>query len=388
MLCKRCRAELSDNSIYCHICGKKQVSQPRRRPHRCKSQGTITKLPGNRKNKYWARLPLDTASSLTERKSIGCFPTYNDAAEALAKAMYIHDAEMCKFENYTLQDLYEHFIQGNYFCSLSKSGQSAHRSAWAHLSSISQVLVSNITKETFQHPIDELQKTGKKRETMAKVRNLCSLLCHEAMGMGLLLTNFGKLVQLPSNDRSSALPFSSIDLKKIWSKADEGDATAAAVLIMNYTGMRPGELLSLDISTHIHKHGNQIYFMTGSKTKAGKNRIIPIPDILYVHIDSLINGRVHGPLVAATGGGFYRLDNWRPRCFNRLMNELSLVGYTPYSCRHTYADIQKRRNIDPEIMMVILGHEDYSTTVEFYHSTTDEDLDRIFSAVDGITRPK
>ena len=70
------------------------------------------------------------------------------------------------------------------------------------------------------------------------------------------------------------------------------------------------------------------------------------------------------------------------------MEELSLVGYTPYSCRHTYADIQKRRNIDPEIMMVILGHEDYSTTVEFYHSTTDEDLDRIFSAVDGITRPK
>ena len=70
------------------------------------------------------------------------------------------------------------------------------------------------------------------------------------------------------------------------------------------------------------------------------------------------------------------------------MEELSLTGHTPYSCRHTYADIQKRRNIDPEIMMVILGHEDYSTTVEFYHSTTDEDLDRIFSAVDGITRPK
>jgi len=70
------------------------------------------------------------------------------------------------------------------------------------------------------------------------------------------------------------------------------------------------------------------------------------------------------------------------------MDELSLLGHTPYSCRHTYADLQKRRKIDPEIMMEIMGHEDFATTVEHYHTTTDEDFDRIFSAVDGISRPK
>lgn len=70
------------------------------------------------------------------------------------------------------------------------------------------------------------------------------------------------------------------------------------------------------------------------------------------------------------------------------MEQLGLSGHTPYSCRHTYADIQKRRKINPEIMMEIMGHEDYATTVEHYQTTTDEDLDRIFSAVDGISRPK
>ena len=248
--------------------------------------------------------------------------------------------------------------------------------------------VSKITKETFQRPIDALQKTGKKRETLAKVRNLTSLLCQEAMGMGLLVTNYGKLVQLPRNDSAGALPFTSAELKKIWDKADKGDTTAAAVLILSYTGMLPGELLSLDISTHIHSHGQQRYFKTGSKTEAGKDRIIPLPEILSKYVNCLIGDRVSGPLVAATGGGFYRLDNWRPRCFNKLMNELNLSDHTPYSCRHTYADIQKRRNIVPEIMMVIMGHEDYATTVEHYHTTTDEGLDRIFSAVDGICRPK
>ena len=206
--------------------------------------------------------------------------------------------------------------------------------------------------------------------------------------MGLLVTNYGKLVQLPRNDRSSALPFSSKELKQIWLKADSGDLTAASVLILIYTGMRPSELLSLEISTHINYHGTRMYFKAGSKTEAGKNRIIPIPEVLNNCIYMLKEGRCQGPLVATTGGKFYRLDNWRPRCFNRLMDELGLFDHTPYSCRHTYADIQKRRNIDPEIMMEIMGHEDFSTTVEFYHTTTYEDLDRIFSAVDGIRRPK
>ena len=287
-----------------------------------------------------------------------------------------------------MQDLYDHFIQGNYFSSLSKSGQGAHKSSWTHLSSISQVLVSNVTKETFQHPINMLQKSGKKRETLAKVRNLCSLLCQEAMGLGLLVTNYGKLVQLPRNDSCSALPFSSSEIKKIWLKADAGDITATSVLILIYTGMRPSELLSLEISTHIYYHSTRMYFKTGSKTDAGNNRIIPVPDAILKYILLLINGRTHGPLVATTGGKFYRLDNWRPRCFNRLMAELELSDHTPYSCRHTYADIQKRRKVAPEIMMEIMGHEDYATTVEHYHTTTDEDLDRIFKAVEGITRPK
>lgn len=388
MICKSCGTPLSEDSVFCHLCGKKQLSQHKRHFHRCKSQGTITKLSGRRKNLYWARLPVDYSTGYPTRKSLGCFPSYNEAAEALAKAMYTQNEIPDLRQTFTLQDIYDRFIDSNYYLSLSKSGQGAHRTAWKHLSRISQVPICNVTKATFQRPIDDLYRMGKKRETLAKVRNLSSLLCQEAMGMGLLVTNYGQLVQLPKNDSSGAVPFSSVELKLIWSEADKKNNTAAAVLILNYTGMRPSELLNLEISKNLFIYGDRRYFKTGSKTEAGKNRIIPIPDILNNSLDSLIDNRTSGPLVTAPGGGFFRLDNWRPRCFNVLMKELSLSGRTPYSCRHTYADIQKRRNIDPEIMMEIMGHEDFSTTVEFYHTTTDEDLDRIFSAVDGIIRPK
>ena len=202
-----------------------------------------------------------------------------------------------------------------------------------------------------------------------------------------LSVNYGMLVQLPKTDTKPSKPFSSADLRLLWSAVDSGNKDAMTVQTMNYTGMRPGELLSVDIAEHLRIGGEFWYIQTGSKTTAGKNRIIPIPQILHQPILTLIGGRESGPLIAAEQGGFYRLDTWRPKHFNLLMESLGLSGYTPYSCRHTYADLQKRRKTDPEVVMRIMGHADYSTTVERYHTTTDEDIARICETVDDICRP-
>ena len=150
--------------------------------------------------------------------------------------------------------------------------------------------------------------------------------------------------------------------------------------------MRPGELLSTDIAAHLHIDGPSWYIQHGSKTAAGRNRIIPLPKILHPIIEQLVDSRTSGPLIAAEQGGFWRLDNWRPRRFNPLMERLGLYGYTPYSTRHSYADLQKRRQVAPEIMMEIMGHRDYATTVEKYQTTTDEDIARICIAADGFER--
>ena len=389
MTCKYCKIQLPDNAIYCYVCGKKQVIQSCKHRHRAHAEGTITKLPGHRSSPYWARLPADYSTGTVVRKSIGVFPTYKAASEALAKAIYELETDSSNTkETITLQTIYELFINSHYYEGLSKSAQSSHRIAWNHLENCWHIPIANVNKETFQKIINTLNLKGYKRETLAKIRNLASLLCKEAMGQGLITINYGQLVQLPKADSNAAKPFSNQDLKTIWNAADNGNKDAMSVLILTYTGMRPTELLNADIAIHLHKEGNYHYFQTGSKTKAGTNRIIPIPSILNYIINCLIADRSEGPLIVAEKGGFFRLDNWRPRHFNVLMTNLNLTGYVPYSCRHTYADIQKRRNIAPEIMMEIMGHEDYSTTVERYQTTTAEDIARICSAVEGLERPK
>lgn len=387
MDCKYCHKDIPNDAKYCHLCGKQQTVQPKRhRRHRPQSQGTITKLSGQRATPYWARLPADYSSGIPVRESVGCYPTYAAAAEALSKALYTPEQVEKKQESVTLQNIYDRFIASHYFENLSKSAQGSHRTAWTYLSKCATVPVSNITRDTFQVPIDDMRNLGMKRESMAKAKNLASLLCKEAMGMGLITVNYGQLVQLPKTDTEPAKPFSSAQIKLLWDAADSNDKDAMTVLVLIYTGMRPGELLSTDIAVHLHIDGPYWYIQHGSKTAAGRNRIIPLPKILHPIIAQLVDSRTSGPLIAAEQGGFWRLDNWRPRRFNPLMEHLGLEGYTPYSCRHTYADLQKRKQVAPEIMMEVMGHRDYATTVNKYQTTTDEDIERICKAADGFER--
>lgn len=387
MGCVYCHTALPNNALYCPQCGRKQRSTPRPRRHRprARSEGSIVKLSGKRRLPYWARGPAEYDGNTVTRPSLGCYATYAEAAEALGRSKYAPKSTPA--EIITLSTMYDRFISSHYHDALSPSAQSSHRTAWKHLSPCANTPIHSINKETFQMPIDELARHGLKRETLAKVRNLCSLLCKEAMGLGLMTVNYGQLVQLPKADKSTILPFSSAELKLIWSKSDSGDKRAMAVLLMCYTGMRPGEMLGLRIEQHLHRANSYRYFRTGSKTEAGRNRIIPIPSIISHIVTNLVNGRTEGPLVAAEQGGHYRLDNWRPRCFNTLMEELHISSHVPYSCRHTYADLQKRRQVAPEIMMEVMGHEDYAITVEHYQTTTEDDIIRICEAVNGLERP-
>ena len=388
MICKYCHTSLPEDATYCHHCGKRQCAQvARRHARRPQSHGSITKLSGRKHNPYWARLPADYSTGVPIRQSLGCYPTYKAASEAISIAISKPKA-LPTSSTATLTDIYHHFIAGQYYCSLSLSAQRTHRTAWTHLSSIALVSISNINMDILQQPLIALHSAGRKRATLAKVRNLCSLLCREAIGMGLMQTNYGHYIQLPKDDTIPAKPFEHTALQHIWTVADSGDFDAMSTLLLIYTGMRPIEMLSIDISLHLHTTGTYQYVQIGSKTRAGNNRIIPIPAILKPIISALIGTRTAGPLISAPKGGHYRVDTWRSRCFRPLMDRLGLIGYTPYSCRHTYADLQKRRQISPEIMRLIMGHEDYATTVERYHTTTDEDILSICNAVDGITRPE
>ena len=177
--CPKCKKPTVDDASFCAYCGKRLAPLPRRVRPRTEGQGSITKLSDDRAKPYWARLPAEYDNLHVQRRSIGCYKTYKEAAEALAKAMYVEQESAQR--GLTLGDLYEGFIETKYFAQLTPQSQAGHRNSWRDLQAAAKVPVKQINRDTLQQIIDTAEKRGLKRETLAKIRNLASMLCREAM---------------------------------------------------------------------------------------------------------------------------------------------------------------------------------------------------------------
>ncbi|MDL2214212.1 site-specific integrase [Clostridia bacterium OttesenSCG-928-O13] len=401
MKCKTCRKEIPNEHIYCGFCGKKQIRQSKKRKKRPKGTGTITCVAGLAKP-FMARLPSIGKGKRCKQPLLGYFATYEEADLALyaeIKKGRIDKAGM------TLKDLWSQFSSGEYFDSLSSAGQGNHRAAWNYLNPIGGIKVSAIATDTFQSVVRGMSYTKKvkipgspadnpeyenieithKRASKLKVRNLASLLCKEAMGLGIMLVNYGALVKLPKDDTEETLSFPPSILKLLFEKRES--EVARIVLCYCFTGMRPGEIFLLNVED-IHL-GPPDYCIGGIKTEAGRNRIIPIPPLVKPFFQQAINGRSKGPLFVNAAGGHYDLNNWRKREFVPFLEANNIdSGYTPNSGRHTFYTMNRRRKeVSPEIMMEIMGHEDYATGMENYNHWTEDDILEIYNAIAGLTLP-
>ncbi len=81
MICKKCKKEIADDSIYCNYCGKKQTAAPKTR-HRKRAHGTGTIRKDTRyKNPYIAIAPATPNGK--GRQYIGAYPDMKSAQAAL-----------------------------------------------------------------------------------------------------------------------------------------------------------------------------------------------------------------------------------------------------------------------------------------------------------------
>ena len=127
---------------------------------------------------------------------------------------------------------------------------------------------------------------------------------------------------------------------------------ADIVLMLIYTGMRPSELLKMECA---NVNLEERCMVGGSKTEAGKNRVIPLHDDIL-------------PLVAARmelGNKYlitYKTD--KPPTLQQfrvymhdplLVNKMDLM-HLPHDGRHTFATFAHRFRIDKLIEKKIMGH--------------------------------
>ena len=355
MQCIKCRAEIPASGSYCPFCGKKQIPEKRKALKRTNGMGTVYKLQGRRKRPWVAA---------KNRVIIGYYERKQEAQEALER---LAGKDLTERYNMTFKEVFEEWKKEHYKEIDSSSIRSYDR-AYDVFESLHDKKFRKLRKSDFQEVID--QHMDKTHSTVSKYKHLITQMSRWAIREELIVTNFASFVTVPEKEKSKKPIFSDEDIKKL---EEDGSETARIILMLLSTGMRIGELFSLPV-----KDCHQKYVVGGEKTEAGRDRVIPIRPEGREHF-SYFAERAKGDLLLSGHAGEHDKDNFRKREYYPLLNRLGIEKKTPHATRHTYATRAVMEGTKPELLQLILGHEDYAFTVNTY---TNIAVDELIAAVE------
>lgn len=330
--------------------------------------GAVIKLPGRRRKPWAFVVTVGWAEDGKQiRKLKGTFATRAEANRA--RDHYNQFPTAAKLDM-TLEALYDKWSE-SYFLNIGEQTASDYKNAWKRLSRLANREVRTIVKDDLQDIVDEMKKEGKSRSLMEKYKTLCGLLWDEALANRLTDHNYGKMIKLPKSRKPKKPTFNDMQLLELKKAADAGNKWAGTIMILNYTGMRPQEMLTLtrfnlDVDTRV--------ITGGIKTDAGRDRSIPISPKIWPYFGYWLANP--GPRLIHRDGTPIGVDYYRKHIFyptlERLGIDFKAFGLTPYSCRHTFATLLNRAGANKKSIQELMGHEEYSTTAGYTHPDLDE----------------
>ena len=348
MECVKCKKEIEADSVYCRFCGKKQITERKYRK-RANNTGTIYKREGNLASPWIAK---------KNNVYIGAFKTRTEAQKALER---ITDIDVNDKYNMTFAQVYERW-EAERKREISDKMLKNYQLAYKQCETLHPMKMRKILRSDYQAAIIALEAQGKSKSTCNKLRVLLGQLGRWAMEEGITLTNPAEELTTVAKQKSTRETFSEDEIKKI----KESKLPAADIaLILISCGCRPGELFSVPLVNCREDH-----FIGGSKTEAGKNRVIPIgPDGIaaYKKIRAKAIADKKQLLIDGYSGKNKTAPNYTKRDWKELMEELGIGGLTPYSCRHTFITRAIRSGMDLPKLEAIVGHVDRETTRIYTH---------------------
>ena len=220
-----------------------------------------------------------------------------------------------------------------------------------------------------------------KRSVCEKIKSLGSMLCKYAMQDDLMNKNYALLLELPPTDSNETIPFTDEEIDILFENDSIDDIKV--ILMMIYCGFRPNEFLSLQRKDIDIEQG---FIRGGSKTEAGKNRIVPIHDKVLPYYKYFVD-KGNPYLIVTQNNTKYSIGNWRRRHFYRPLEQIGILNgeedkhVTPYSCRHTFATLCERAGVNENILTKMIGHTTKKTTDKFYIHRTENEMKQAINRI-------
>lgn len=329
-------------------------------------EGSIYRRKDIKRRPWVAALPgsfaLDGDGNMRKKQEIlGHYATRQEAKQALERFLENPVVEV----NMTVEDMHDMWLNRPEYRDLSKQSKDCYTAAWGKIpDEVRSIKMRDLRTEDMQKCIDAYAEQSK--SSLSYIKISFSRLYALAMERDIVHKDYSAFVKLPKKKHSEKLTFSTEEIEKIKKAANDKVPYADVVLILIYTGFRISELLALAPGDYSEADN---LLIGGLKTEAGENRHVPVLPIIQPFIIARAAQKGQKLICKADGTGYS--SSYMRKKYYQVLDRIGVTHLPPHSCRKTCATLMVERKVSPEAAQVILGHEDYSTTLKYYTVISD-----------------
>lgn len=362
MECRKCRREIPEGSLFCMFCGSPQDAAPPKKHTRKRGNGagTAYKRGDTWTAAYTVGYYVKDGKAIPKRVTKGGFATKTSALEYVPHLKrQAGGVAVARPENEpdTVAALYKTYSNGA-MKKLSDSKITAYNIAYDKLSELYARRIDSLT-------IDELQlQLSLKAPTYYPAKDIQNLLSHLyklAIAQKYTNVNLARYLVLPELTETEQRPFVKAEIETLWKDYEAGNTFTGYILLMCYSGMMPGELLSAR-KDNIDWERREITGC-GKKTAKRKETPIVIADYMLPVVEALCEGSKSEKLLGMNKDNFYKR-------YYETLERLGIEKRAPYACRHTAATELTLEGVSLAVVKNIMRHSRLASTQHYVHMDT------------------
>lgn len=326
--------------------------------------GSVIKLGGKRRKPFGARITTGyNGEGKQTFKYIGYFETRKTAMQALAE--YNANPYDIDLEKITIREVMDRFIKEKEQ-TIENLTLKSYKMYYRYLKPLYNKKMRDVKTIELQTFIDSMHQlsTG----TLKNLKSFIGLVLKKAMELDIIDKDYSQFIRLPKHrNKIERKVFTEEEIAILWTNLNEFDYVDV-ILILIYTGMRINELLKLP-KENINLEENTI--IGGNKTKAGKNRVIPIHPKILPLIAKRMTNKTFFLIPNKSEEGYYLYNNFRKNEFMKIMDKLGME-HTVHDTRHTFATMITDVSTNESAITQILGHTNIKMTRKYTHTNIEK----------------
>ena len=279
--------------------------------------------------------------------------------------------------NYTFADVYKEWNEEHFRNLESDKGVEGYEIAYKKAEALHKKKFRSLVLKDFQGVIDTY--SDQSVSTRSKIKQLFGQMSKWAIREKIITVNYAPFIKIdPDKPKEGTVKSFSTEEIQLLEKNDS-DPVVQIVLILIYSGMRVGELFTMQRD---NVHIDDRYMVGGEKTETGRNRVIPIHSKIVPYVSRLYGRSAPGELLIAGYEKNKIVNNFRIKDFYPMLERLGMPKRKVHATRATFATLAVRSGMQPEVLQAIIGHKSYEITTKYY---VDEKRLELSSAMDAVS---